>query len=223
MEIRSKGAIVAQSNIPRIAIVDPELMRTMPPKLTASTGADAFGHALEAFVSRKSTPFVDIIAPKAIKLIWESLPIAYKDGNNMLARANMAWASTLAGVALVQAGTIGNHSLAHALGAHLHIPHGIGVAMGTPYFIEHTRVAAKDKYLRIARELGISEDMDELINEITCFLKELNLPMDLKDRSHEMDRRALLENAMFNAPAALANTPRDVTREDMDRIISKLV
>lgn len=229
-QMKSKGAIVSPANIPGVAIVDPELMKTMPPGLTAATGADALGHALEAFISVKATPFVACMSPEAIKLVWENLPVAYKDGGNMLARANMAWASTVAGIMLVQSGAIGNHSLAQALGAHLHVPHGLGVAIGTPHFLEYCRSEASDKYLLLAQKLGIGDGMysedaiiDEFIQQVRIFLKKLDIPMDLKDRSHEIDRDALVENAIFNAPAALANTPREVTHEDMAEIISKII
>ncbi len=229
-QMKSKGAIVSPANIPGVAIVDPELMKTMPPGLTAYTGADALGHALEAFISVKATPFVACMSPEAIRLVWENLPVAYKDGENMLARANMAWASTVAGMMLVQSGAIGNHSLAQALGAHLHVPHGLGVAIGTPHFLEYCRSEASGKYLLLAQKLRIGDGMysedaiiDEFIQQVRIFLKKLDIPMDLKDRSHEIDRDALVENAIFNAPAALANTPREVTHEDMAEIISKII
>ena len=229
-EIVSKGAIVSPANIPRIAIVDPELMKTMPPGLTAATGADALGHAMEAFISTKATPFVACMSPEAVKLIWDNLPTAVEDGSNMLARANMAWASTIAGIMLVQSGATGNHALAQALGAHLGVPHGLGVAIGTPYFLEYSRAEASDKYLQIARKLGIGvgtdkvdEVVDEFIKQVRAFLVKIGIPTDLKDRSHEIDREALVENAIFNAPAALANTPREVTHKDMEEIISKII
>lgn len=229
-QIKSKGAIVHLLNIPKVAIVDPELTESMPPRLTACTGADALGHALEAFISVKATPFVACMSPEAIKLVWENLPIAVEDGGNMLARANMAWASTIAGIMLVQAGATGNHSLAQALGAHLHVPHGLGVAIGTPHFLEYTRSEASEKYVQLAHKLGIGEEMDledeiadEFIEQVKVFLEKLGIPMDLKDRSHEINRAELVENAMFNAPSALANTPRKVTTEDMAEIISKIL
>ena len=229
-EMVSKGAIVNSHILPKVAIVDAELMSTMPPRLTASTGADAFGHALEALTSVKATPFVARMSPEAIRLIWENLPTAYKDGGNMLARANMAWASTIAGVMLVQSGTIGNHALAQALGAHMHVPHGVGVAVGTPIFLEYCRAEASETYLQLARELGIGQGMDrdddiidEFIQQVKSFLEKLDLPMDLKDRAHEVDREALIENAIFNAPGALRNTPREVNHKDMTEIISRIL
>lgn len=221
-KIVSKGAIVNPLNIPKVAIVDPGLMKTMPPKLTASTGADAMGHALEAYVSRKSTPFVKRMAPEAIKLIWDNLPTAYRDGGNMLARSNMAWASTIAGIMLVQSGTTGNHSFAQALGAHLHVPHGVGVAMGTPIFLEYCIEESFQDYVNLANELGIDigPERDGFVKQIKAFLEDLDIPMDLKNLSDKVDREALLENAMFNAKGALANTPREVTRADMAKMLS---
>ncbi|MBD3183053.1 iron-containing alcohol dehydrogenase [Candidatus Poribacteria bacterium] len=221
-KIKSKGAMSNPVNIPKTAIVDPELMRTMPPGLTASTGADALGHAMEAYISVKATPFVEPLSLEAIKLIWNNLPIAYREGSNMMARANMAWASTISGMMLVQSGATGNHSLAQALGAHLHIPHGVGVAIGTPVFLEYAKIEAADKYMRIAQKLGMETNVDGFIDNVRQFLKDLGLPTDLKDKADKVDMRALVENAMFNAPAALVNTPREVTHRDMDRIISEL-
>ena len=181
-------------------------------------------------MSIKCNPFVERMAPEAIKLAWENLPLAYKDGSNMLARANMAWASTIAGAMIAQSGVTGNHSLAQALGAHLHVPHGLGVAIGTTLFLEHCRVEAAGKYVQLARELGIAQDLDdeaeiadEFIRQVRDFLKGLGIPEDLRDQVHDIDRDALLENAMINAPAAIVNTPREVTRDDMERMISKLL
>jgi len=229
-QIKSKGALISPANIPSVAMVDPDLMKSMPPGLTAATGADAFGHALEAFMSTKCTPFVERMAPEAIRLAWENLPLACKDGSNMLARANMAWASTIAGIMLVQSGATGNHALAQALGAHLHVPHGLGVAIGTPIFLEYCRAEASEKYVQLARELGIAQDMDdedeiadEFIRQVKAFLKEIGIPEDLKDKAYDIDMDALVENAMINAPAAIVNTPREVEYKDMAEMISKIL
>ncbi|MFC1714259.1 iron-containing alcohol dehydrogenase family protein [Candidatus Poribacteria bacterium] len=229
-QMKSKGAVISPANIPSVAIVDPGLMKSMPPGLTAATGADAFGHALEAFMSTKCTPFVERMAPEAIKLAWENLPLACKDGSNMLARANMAWASTIAGIMLVQSGATGNHALAQALGAHLHVPHGLGVAIGTPIFLEYCRAEASGKYVQLAGELGIAQDTDdenkiadEFIKQVKDFLIGVGIPEDLRDKAGDIDMDALVENAMINAPAAIVNTPREVAYKDMEEIISKIL
>jgi alcohol dehydrogenase len=229
-EIKSKGSIVNPSLFTRIAIIDPELSSTMPPALTASTGIDAMGHAMEAFISKKATPYVERLAPEAVKLIWDNLPIAYADGSNMLARANMAWGSTVAGMMLAQSGVIGVHAVSQALGAHLGVPHGIGVAIATPIFLEYNRSEAKDRYVRLAKELGMvdginndDEIVDIFIERVTNYLKKFNMPLDLKTRSNEIDRPKLIENAMFNAPLSLVNNPRTLTTSDMEEIISKII
>ena len=229
-EIKSKGSIVNPAIFVKVAIIDPELSSTMPSALTASTGIDALGHAMEAFISKKATPYVERLAPNAIKLILENLPIAYADGSNMLARANMAWASTLAGMMLAQSGVIGVHAVSQALGAHLGIPHGVGVAIATPIFLEYNRAEASDKYVSLAKELGIGEGIknkDEIVNQfikqVNDFLRKFNMPENLKSRSHEIDRPKLIENAMSNAPLSLVNNPRTLTISDMEQIISKIV
>lgn len=229
-KVRSKGSIVNPSIFPKVAIVDPQLSSTMPSGLTASTGIDALGHAMEAFISKRRTPFVARMATEAISLIWNNLPTAFEDGSNMLARANMAWASTLAGMMLAQSGVIGVHAVAQALGAHLNLPHGIGVAIATPVFLEYNRSEAGGKYIHLAKELGIGKELsereeiiDEFINQVRNFLKRFNMPEGLKDRHKEIDQASLVENAMFNAPLSLANNPRKITYSDMEEIISEIL
>jgi len=228
-ELKTKGSIVSPAIFVKVAIIDPELCATMPPSLTASTGIDALGHAMESFISKKATPYVERLAPEAIRLIWENLPIAYADGSNMLARANMAYASTLAGMMLAQSGVIGVHAVSQALGAHLHVPHGVGVAIATPAFLDYNRAEASDRYIKLSAELGIQCDrskddvVDEFIMQVKGFLKKFNMPEDLKDRSGEIDRPRLIENAMTNAPLSLGNNPRPLTYADMERIIAEII
>ncbi|MEK7396673.1 MAG: iron-containing alcohol dehydrogenase, partial [Candidatus Poribacteria bacterium] len=173
--------------------------------------------------------YVERLSPEAMKLIWENLPLAYADGSNMLARANMAWASTLGGMMLAQSGVIGVHAVSQALGAHLGVPHGVGVAIATPIFLEYNRQESSKKYIQLARELGIVDGLkddaivDEFINQINGFLKKFNMPSDLKSRSNEVDRAKLIENAMFNAPLSLVNNPKTLTLEDMEKIIDKII
>ena len=148
----------------------------------------------------------------------------------MLARANMAWGSTVAGMMLAQSGVIGVHAVSQALGAHLGVPHGVGVAIATPIFLEYNRSEAADRYVRLARELGMVEGInnsDEIVNifieQVKNYLKKFDMPLDLKTRSHEIDRPKLIENAMFNAPLSLVNNPRNLTISDMEQIISKII
>ncbi len=229
-ELKTKGSIVSPAIFVKVAIIDPELSATMPPSLTASTGIDALGHAMEAFISKKATPYVERLAPEAVRLIWANLPIAYEDGSNILARANMAWSSTLAGMMLAQSGVIAVHAVSQALGAHLHVPHGVGVALATPIFLEYNRNEAIERYVKLAEELGIGRDLknkddiaDEFIKQVKGFLGKFNMPDNLKNRANEIDRAKLIENAMINAPLSMVNNPRLVTKDDMEKIIAKII
>jgi alcohol dehydrogenase class IV len=185
---------------------------------------------MEAFISKKATPYVEILAPEAVRLIWANLPIAYEDGSNILARANMAWSSTLAGMMLAQSGVIAVHAVSQALGAHLHVPHGVGVALATPIFLEYNRNEAIERYVKLAEELGIGRDLknkddiaDEFIKQVKGFLGKFNMPDNLKNRANEIDRAKLIENAMINAPLSMVNNPRLVTKDDMEKIIAKII
>ena len=174
---------------PDVAIVDPELAETMPQKLVAHTGMDAMTHAIEAYVSMMASDYTDGLALKAIKLVFEYLPRAYKDGNDVEARDHMANASCMAGLAFANAFLGVNHSLAHKLGAFHHLPHGIANAvvlldvmrynsaevptkMGTfpQYQYPHTLA----RYAEIGRSVGLTGKNDsEVFEKLLQKLQEL--------------------------------------------------
>ncbi|HWR11856.1 MAG TPA: iron-containing alcohol dehydrogenase [Rectinemataceae bacterium] len=133
---KAKKGISGQSLYPRLALVDPLLQASMPPELTAATGMDALTHAVEAYVSRSHTPVADLFCLEAIRLIGENLKRAHKRGDDLDARAGMALASTMAGVALSQAGLGMVHGFAHAVGALVGLPHGLANAIILPYVMQ---------------------------------------------------------------------------------------
>ena len=156
-----KIPLIDESLMPDIAILDPELVKSAPPFITADTGLDVITHALEAYVSETASDCSDCLAEKAAELAFEFLPRAYRNGYDIKARDKMHRASCLAGMAfnLVNLGV--NHGIAHALGAIFHIPHGRANALVLPYVIEfnadmaregakHSNDAAK-KYQKMAR------------------------------------------------------------------------
>jgi alcohol dehydrogenase class IV len=122
--------------IPRIAVVDPLLTRTMPPMITASTGLDALTQLIEAYVSRKSNPLTDPICCEGIKRVARSLKKAYEDGNDFQAREDMAVASLFSGLALANAGLGAVHGIAGPMGGMFEIPHGIACALLLPNVME---------------------------------------------------------------------------------------
>ena len=121
----NKMAVVSPYIYPRIAVVDPALTDSVPPRVTAATGMDAFCHASESFISNRATAHTRLFAAESMRLVMQNLPRAVADGRDQQARDNMAYACVLAGYTLANAGTIIVHAMAHAIGARAKIPHGV--------------------------------------------------------------------------------------------------
>ena len=174
---------------PDVAIVDPDLVMTLPKKLTADTGMDVLTHAIEAYVSVMASDYTDGLAEKAIELVFEFLPQAYEDGTNRLAREKMHNASCIAGMAFTNAFLGVNHSIAHKLGGEFHIPHGKANAILLPYVIKYNGTAptkmvsfpkyehyvADTRYAEIAKRLGLpASTPQEGVNSLVKAVQELN-------------------------------------------------
>lgn len=152
---------------PAYGIVDSGLMKTVPPYITAFTGMDALSHANEALTEQKNTPHSDLLAYEAIRLVGENLPAAVKDGNDMDARDNLAFASSIAGIAFNESGVHIGHSAAHALGHLYHVPHGVCCANMTPAVIRFAAKTYPQKMKRLGRLMGanITSDNPETIGK----------------------------------------------------------
>lgn len=185
---------------PDIAIVDPDMVMTLPKKMTADTGMDVLTHALESYVSNMASDYTDGLAEKAAELVYQNLITAYRDGSNKVAREKMHNASTIAGMAFTNAFLGVNHSLAHKLGGEYHIPHGRANAIILPYVIAYNAkkptkfvsfpkyeyFIADKKYARIAERLGLpasttEEGVNSLIKAIQKMLVDLEMPTSIKD------------------------------------------
>jgi alcohol dehydrogenase len=141
--------------LPDLAILDPELTRTMPPKLTAATGMDALTHAIEAYVDKEWSPASDGLALQAIRLIRDNLLLACAQPNNLQARGAMLVASCLAGVAFSHSMVGMVHGISHALGGVYHIPHGLANALVLPEVMAYNLESRLDRYADIAEALGV--------------------------------------------------------------------
>ena len=187
---------------PDVAIIDPEFVMSVPAGPTADTGLDVLTHAIEAYVSVLASDYTDALAMKAIQLVFEYLPRSYKFGaKDPEAREKMHNASCIAGMAFTNAFLGINHSLAHKLGAEFHIPHGRANAILLPHVIEYNgettptkfmsfpkygKYVAQEKYAEIAKMLGLpaatpAEGVKSLVKAIRDLIKELNVPMTVKD------------------------------------------
>ena len=174
---------------PDVAIVDPDLVMSLPKSVTADTGMDVLTHALEAYVSNMASDFTDGLAEKAVQLVLENLENAYNDGSNKQAREKMHNSSTIAGMAFTNAFLGVNHSIAHKIGAEFHLPHGRINAILLPYVIRYNSskpskfvsfpkyeyFIADKKYATIAKKAGLKADtVEEGINSLIERIKELN-------------------------------------------------
>ena len=185
---------------PDIAIIDPDLVMTLPKKITADTGMDVLTHAIESYVSNMASDYTDGLAEKAVEIVYKYLPIAYEEGSNKEAREKMHNASCIAGMAFTNAFLGINHSLAHKLGGEFHIAHGRANAILLPYVIKYNSTEptkfvsfpkyeyfiADQKYANLAKRLGLKasttkEGVDALITAIKEMNQKLGIPSTLKE------------------------------------------
>ena len=185
---------------PDVAIVDPDLVISLPKSITADTGMDVLTHALEAYVSNMASDYTDGLAEKAVELVFQYLEQAYDDGTNKLAREKMHNASTIAGMAFTNAFLGVNHSMAHKIGAEFHLPHGRINAILLPYVVRYNATKptkfvsfpkyeyfiADKKYSEIAKKAGlkaktVEEGISSLIEKIKEMNEHMNIPKSFKD------------------------------------------
>jgi alcohol dehydrogenase class IV len=152
-KIREKSTIVTDKIFPTISLVDPELMYSMPPPLTASTGFDATAHAVEAYISRRSNPFTRMVALEAIRRVAKSLRAAVADGTDVAARSEMAWAATLGGAAISQIGVTLPHALAQPVGGLTGAGHGQTIAALMVKVLENSYAADLQSFADVAEAL----------------------------------------------------------------------
>lgn len=172
-----------------LAIVDPKLTVSVPPRVTADTGVDALTHAIEAYLSINSTLYSDAIAAQAIKLIGKALPLAVRNGNDKDARIAMSYGSYLAGVAFYNAGVGAVHALAYPLGGEFHIPHGASNAVMLPYvlaFIQNNCAGRLQDILyllndTVAQSTDEQKDAKKCVIEIAELVQDIGIPATLKD------------------------------------------
>ncbi|OCL26962.1 butanol dehydrogenase [Orenia metallireducens] len=219
-ENKIKYPIVSPEIVPDIAIVDPKIPATMPPHITANTGMDVLAHAVEAFVSTAASDYSDALALKAIEMVFEYLPKAVSNGDDMVAREKMHNASTMAGMAFSNASLGIVHSLAHKIGGELHVTHGLANAILLPYVIEFNYEAAKEKFEVVEKTLGV----DSLADAVRNLNKTLDIvpsfkAIDWLDYTEE-DFENIVDRMSKNAhqdPCTLTN-PQEPTVEDMKKI-----
>ncbi|MEQ2466054.1 1-propanol dehydrogenase PduQ [Niallia hominis] len=184
-----KKPFVEEALIPDIAILDVDLVKSVPPKVSADTGMDVLTHALEAYVSTNASTFTDALAEKTVKLVFENLPKIYQNPNDLVARDLMHKASTLAGMAFTNASLGINHSLAHAIGGTFHLPHGRINAVLMAGVVEYNakNQCAAEKYQQMAKELGLPAETAEMgVKHLIMAIRYLNKALGIADYFEEV-------------------------------------
>lgn len=217
---RVKMSIASPNITPLITVNDPMFQVTMPPEITAESGIDALGHAIESYVSTEASPISDSLALGTVKLVFEYLRRAYENGNDLQAREQMMFADTMAGMAFNSAGLGYTHSLGHQLGGFYDQLHGNYEAILLPHVLAYNSVAVPEgKILRLAEAIGIkAESKPKAVDNICDALRKLSNDIGIPDGLKKMgvqkdDLKELAQNALKDI-AGFTN-PRQGTLEDM--------
>ena len=205
--------------------MDPELTIGLPPHITAATGMDALIHAIEAFTSVNATDMTDMLAFRAMKLLYHNIRTAYANGNNLQARSSMMEGSLLAGMAFANAGVTAVHAFAYPIGAEFHIPHGVANTLMLPHVMRFNLLGNVSKFSQIAKTFGLlTKDLDNLrlaemcVEAIERLAKDLRVPKHLSEFGiTEKDISGLAEGVM-KVSRLLANNPRVINLEDAKEI-----
>jgi alcohol dehydrogenase class IV len=224
----TKDVISHDHLIADVAIVDAQLTVSVPPKVTAATGADALTHAIEAYISVNANPYSDGLALKAIKLISGSLRRVVANGNDKQARTAMAYGSYLAGLAFFNAGVGAIHALAYPLGGQFHIPHGDSNAILIPYVMDYIRPSCFVKMGDIFAAMngsvtGISpeEASVKCIFSLISLLKDIGIPATLAGFNVPESALEQLTADAVKQKRLLARCPMPLTEIDIFNIYKK--
>ena len=231
-----KYPIFEDSIYPDIAILDPSLVVTVPPAITANTGMDVLTHALEAYVSKGASDFTDALAEKAVQLVFQYLPTACVKGDCLQTRSKMHNASAMAGMAFSQAGLGLNHAIAHQLGGQFHIAHGLANSLLLTQVISFNAasdVRALKRYASMAKHcLFCAQDasdktaLNQLLNHIRQLQKQIGIVTSLHAlKISEKQVRSCLPDiiAATQADSTLKTNPCPITDIEISRIVEAIL
>ena len=207
-ETHTKKVIFHPKMMPVIVIADPALSVGMPPFITVGTGMDALAHCLEAYCAPGYHPMADGIALEGMRLVFENLPKAFKDGKDLDARAHMMSAAAM-GATAFQKGLGAIHSLSHPIGSLYHTHHGMTNAVFMPYVLDFNRAAIEPRIEAAARYLNIKGGFDGFRKAVIKLRKKLNVPHKLgglvKDFNPDKKRKTLIAEMAIVDPTAGGN------------------
>lgn len=226
-EKRLKVGVVHTSFIPSHVLLDPELTITMPPSVTASTGIDAFCHAIECLISKKGNPFSQAFALRAIHLISKYLPRACRDGADLEAREQMLLASFYAGICINTASTVAVHALSYPLGGAYRIPHGVANAMLLIPVMRFNADAVIPELALAADAMGLDVGTEQeakvaALKAMEGLVREVKIPVDLTAYGVHESEIGVLADAALEVRRLLDQNPKAMTRDDIIDIYKTL-
>ncbi len=218
--------------LPNLAVLDPEMTTTLPPKMTAATGMDAFTHAIEAYVGIEASPMTDVFAVGAINLILENMVKAIENGDDIEARGAMQIAATMAGIAFSHSMVGCVHGMAHATGALYRVPHGVANTIFLPAGLEYNFDEIYNKLATLGPYMGVDtsglspEDAArKIIDAVRDFTAKLNamgvVPIRLRDVGVPKDGLAAIAEGAINDGTSFYN-PRPMDEEELLPYIEKV-
>jgi len=224
---RGKLVVSSPKILPTLAVIDPVITISLPPRPTAFTGMDTLSHAIEGIMSLNCNPIVMAAALEVISLVNTNLPIAYFNGSNIQARYNMCIAATLGGLCL-NAGVVLGHSIGYTLD-HFGIPHGLGCAITLPHIIKFNAPVISDKMKRIARALGLNDnrinDSIPTTSYVVETVKHLNvlfgIPLSLQSMAVDKEKIKELADECFSKYPR-PNNPLEYSKDDIVTLYEQL-
>lgn len=227
VEKKRKFVCVDTNDIPEVAVVDPDMMSSMPKSLTAATGMDALTHAIEGYITKGACAISDMFHLEAIRLISSSLRAAVK--NDPDGREGMALGQYIAGMGFSNVGLGIVHSMAHGLSALYDTPHGVACAIILPTGLEYNKSVAGKRYRAIGKAMGVEgidamndeEAADATIAAVKQLGSDVGIPADLKGILKEEDVQFLSESAF--ADACCPGNPRDTSLEEISELYRSLI
>lgn len=213
----------------KVAIVDPELMQSLPAKMTAATGFDVLAHAIEAYTSKDANPFSDLYCEQAIKLTHKYLMRAIRDGNDLEAREGMALADTFSGHAISIAVITLCHSMAHAVGGVCNTVHGESLAAMTPAAMRHSSPFSPDRYCKIGAWLAGHDTVpagwttEKTVEVVESFIKEIGMDIPLsKQGVRREDFDAIIEGTLSYMSGSCDLDPAaPISAEDVRKVLEE--
>jgi alcohol dehydrogenase class IV len=207
-----KKGIVSPRIIPSHALLDPALTTGLPPKLTAATGMDALCHCVEAFTSVNASPYSDLFAEKAIKLIAANLRTVFAAGSNMEARSGMLLGSLYAGISFANAGVTAVHAFAYPLGGMFHVPHGLANSLMLPTVLEYNLIGNEERFSQVAALLtgnpeAKAADAAAFVNKLS---RDLQMPQNLKEAGIPEEAIEPMAEGAVQVTRLLVNNPRPI-------------